>query len=105
MDGDRLRHEFMADHNIWTHVGLVFIRKSNQQEIQLYNNGTRTGTVAWPTGWPTGDPSGVLKIGRQFDGRQNSVDVSAEVDELMFWNRALTQPQITKIAKMARAGA
>ena len=86
--------------NTWTHFGLVYKGKSDGEGISVYQNGNWKRDDFNSKFMITGHPSGILKIGKLHESGFSPSYSSAEVDELMFWNRQLTDQEIATIADM-----
>ena len=100
LNGFYFSTSYSASYNTWIHVGYVFRGKSNGEGILVYRDGTHVRTDDVRSSWSTGNPSGVLKIGRLFTASGAKYS-SAQVDELMFWNRQLSGDEIMTIKNMA----
>ena len=100
LNGGYFSTSYSADYNTWIHVGYVFRGPSNGQGIRVYKDGIYENAGSQKASWSTGTPSGVLKIGRLFEGSDAKYS-RAQVDELMFWNRQLSEDEIRTIKNTA----
>jgi hypothetical protein len=71
--------------NGWQHVACTY----DQQNINLYVNGTVAATAAATAALPTGD--GAWYLGRRWDGADH---YAGRMDEVRIWNRALSASEI-----------
>ena len=77
----------------WMHVALVY--RGPNEEIRLYVNGLPAGEDSTRAPIATAPADGRLKISKLFEG--NGQNSPATIDELLFWNRQLSQAEITAI--------
>ena len=78
----------------WVHLSLVYENPSTRKFF-IYVNGVRVGTATSKTK-PITDTDGFLNLGRHLTV-PNDYRTSATVDELMFYNRALSDEEINTI--------
>ena len=100
LNGSAFQNYYTVTYNTWVHAGLVFRGVSDGEGTMVYIDGTLEITITERVSSTAGNPSGVLKIGRLFEG-SNAKYSSAQVDELMFWNRQLSGDEIMTINNMA----
>ena len=83
----------------WFHLVLNYIGPADGQGITIYKDGILQGSDTSKGGpsYPPGD--GRVVVGRWFTDRDRDY-ASVEVDELTFWNRALTLQEIQAIYYM-----
>ena len=99
-NGSAFQTHYTVTYDTWVHAGLVFRGAADGEGIMIYTDGTLRKTITGRVSSMTGNPSGVLKIGRLFEGSEGRSS-SAQVDELMFWNRQLSGDEIMTIKNMA----
>ena len=79
----------------WTHLVLNYIGPNNGQGIQIYFNGMQIGSDNTKSGtsYQPGD-------GRVILGRHHLRYAGADVDELLFFNKTLSDQEIMDIKNM-----
>ena len=83
IDGDALPN------NVWTHVAMTYDASGGENNFKIYANGNLAGQMTATGELITGN--GIAFIGGDESNRYRT---SVDVDELRFWNRALTQNEI-----------
>ena len=80
----------------WTHIVLNYLGPNNGQGIRIYHNGTEVAsdTTKASHGFSAGD--GRIAVGRYRTNRNDHYG-NAQVDELIFFNQALSQDDITML--------
>ena len=80
----------------WTHVVLNYIGPKNRQGIQIYYDGVQTKNDEVKFAWdiPTGD--GRVVVGRRTTSLEQDY-TGVDVDELMFFNKKLSDQEIMDI--------
>ena len=81
----------------WFHVVFNFIGPNYGQGLRIYYDGDLYGGENFSSSLET-DGDGRVVIGRAFY-EQNDLYASAQVDELLFFNAALTEAEITALSK------
>ena len=84
----------------WTHVVLNYIGPNNGQGIQVYHGGEPAGRGDTKSGLKHSPGDGRVVLGRVFTD-SNSYYASVDVDEISFFNKALTGGDIRYIKNMA----
>ena len=77
-----------------------FIRPDNGQGIQIYHGGELAGRGDTKSGLKHSPGDGRVVLGRVFTD-SNSYYASVDVDEILFFNKALTGGDIRDIKNMA----
>ena len=92
-------YDYFAKPTGWFHLVINYIGPADGQGITIYTNGVLDGsdTEKYKYSWSPGD--GRVVIGRKFTDSDTAY-ASVEVDELTFWNRALTPQEIQAIYNM-----
>ena len=85
----------------WLHVAIVYRGPNEGEGITVYHDGINKGSNTTRDSRITVTPSGIVKIGRRFDEPGNAVYGSSHVDELLFFNYQLSQPEIVIIKNTA----
>ena len=83
----------------WLHVGLVYKGPAEGEGIRLYVNGLPAGDDTTRDPITTAPADGRLKISKLFE-EGNGHNSPATIDELLFWNRQLSQAEITAIKNL-----
>ena len=83
----------------WFHLVLNYIGPADGQGITIYTDGTLQGNGTTKETDPYTPGDGRVVIGREFTDSDEWY-ASVEVDELTFWNRALTLQEIQAIYYM-----
>ena len=84
---------------VWTHIVLNYIGPLNGQGIRIYQNGLQTGydDTLVPGSYSPGD--GRVAVGRVYTD-DNDQHGGVDVDELLFFNQALSDDQIWDVTNM-----
>ena len=94
----RVTDEFNGQSGTWVHVSLVYAKEDNDISFLLYINGKYIQTDRDRSYVSLVKPAGVLQIGRTFNSSSSDPGYSKTVvDELMFWNRQLSEDEIDTI--------
>ena len=97
LDGKFLASANKYDH--WHHVVLSFVKgREDKDEIQIYNNAEKVATDKTKVAGTKSKGNGRIVIGRHFSGSDGKY-ASVEMDELLFFNQALTEKEITLLSK------
>ena len=83
----------------WMHAALVYRGPNQGKGVRLYVNGLPVGEDSTRAPIDTAPADGRLKISKLFEG--NGQNSPATIDELLFWNRQLSQAEITAINNLA----
>ena len=84
----------------WMHVSLVYRGPAEGEGIRLYVDGLPAGDDTSRNPVTTTAPAdGRLKISKLFEGG-NAQKTPTTIDELLFWNRQLSQAEITAIKNL-----
>ena len=83
------------------HVAMIYRGPNDGEGIIVYHDGVDMGNDTTKTSYSYIPPSGVIKIGRLFDEPGTPRYGSAHVDELLFFNYQLSQPEVTMIKDTA----
>ena len=75
-----------------------YIGPNEGQGIRIYQDGNLMGNVTTLTNPYSGKSSGKIVIGRRYPYINNFYS-SVEVDELLFFNQSLTEPEITTLSQ------
>ena len=79
----------------WVHAVMNFIGPDEGQGIRIYNDGRIIGSDTTKTDFTNSPSDGRIVIGRvDFDANSLVFYASVEVDELLIFNRTLTEPEI-----------
>ena len=84
--------------NEWVHGMLNFLGPNNEEGIRIYQNGKHVGNHTTITQASTSESNGRIVIGRAF----TEVDLqysSVEVDQLLLFNLALNEAEITLLSR------
>ena len=83
----------------WHHIVLSFVKgREDKDEIQIYNNAENIATDKTKAVGTNSKGNGRIVIGRHFSGLDGKY-ASVEMDELLFFNQALTETEIKKFSK------
>ena len=82
----------------WTHIVLNFIGPNDGQGIRIYHNGTEVAseTEKYAYSSPTSAGNGKIVSGRRYTDH-NPRYLTMQVDELLYFNSALTPDQIQSL--------
>ena len=85
----------------WFHLVINFDGRMNhiQNSFSSYLNGAMVGIIHGHSGQQGTEGDGRIGIGRLFTD-SNRLYASADIDELMFFNRALPDEQITMLGQL-----
>ena len=84
--------------NEWVHGVLNFLGPNDEEGIRIYENGKHVGNHTTVVQSPTSEPNGRIVIGRVFT-EVNVLYGSVQVDELLFFNRSLTEAEIRMLSQ------
>ena len=73
-------------------------KREDKDEIQIYNNAEKVATDKTKAAGKNSKGNGRIVIGRHFSGSDGKY-ASVEMDELLFFNQALTEKEITLLSK------
>ena len=68
--------------------------------IPVYHDGVFKGNMSQKVPGNKGTPSGIVKIGTSLDPPGTADFTSVYLDELLFWNRQMSQTEIVMIKNM-----
>ena len=80
----------------WTHIVLNYLGPNNGQGIRIYYNGTEVASDTTKTSHGFSAGHGRIVVGRYRTNRNDHYG-NAQVDELIFFNQALSQDDITML--------
>lgn len=102
LDGKFLASVNKYDH--WHHIVLSFVKgREDKDEIQIYNNAEKVATDKTKASGTNSKGNGRIIIGRHFSGLDGKY-ASVEMDELLFFNQALRETEITILSKYTTEG-
>ena len=86
----------------WIHAVLNFIGTNDEEVIRIYNNGVQvTNEEIGQTNRTQSTSDGRIVIGRLYTNEDEDSDyASVQVDELLFFNQTLTEPEIAMLSKI-----
>ena len=84
--------------NEWVHGVLNFLGPNDEEGIRIYENGKHVGNHTIITQSSTTESNGRIVIGRAFT-EINNYYASVQVDELLFFNRSLTEQEIGMLSQ------
>ena len=87
------KSDFVPTPNTWYHLAGVY--DAEAKTLALYINGRFQNSVAFENAWPT---TGKTAIGRAWYGHENVDFLFGSVDDVRFYNTALTRTQIQALA-------
>ena len=83
----------------WTYIVLNYIGPNNGQGIRIYNDGIQTGSDDTKSGGAHPPGEGRILVGRPFL-HSDEFYASFTLDELIFFNRALTMEEIKALGNV-----
>ena len=84
--------------NEWVHGVLNFLGPYDEEGISIYQNGIHVGNHTIITQSSTTEPNGRIVIGRAVT-EVNGFYGSVQVDELLFFNKSLTETEIRMLSQ------
>ena len=82
----------------WVHGVLNFLGPNDEEGIRIYQNGKHVGNHTSMAQSSNTEPNGRIGIGRSFT-EVGDFYGSVQVDELLFFNRNLTEAEITQLSQ------
>ena len=85
--------------NEWVHGVLNFLGPNDGEGIRIYENGKHVGndTTVNLFKSPRNESNGQIVIGRLY--AEHLLEASVQVDELMFFNKSLTEAEIALLSR------
>ena len=80
----------------WNHIVLNYIGPDNGQGIRIYINGAQVESVTTKNGVPYSAGDGRMVLGRE-STNEDARYASMEIDELIFFNKALSTTDIERL--------
>ena len=80
----------------WTNLIFNYLSTNEGDGIQIFYNGEEVGSNSNKQGGPLSTGNGRLVVGRRFT-KSNQDYASVEIDELVFFNRALSNVEVESI--------
>ena len=93
---DGLFQAFPTEFSGWTHVLLNYIGPNNTDGIRVYYNGAEVANDTEKNVSPSSAGDGRIVLGRRYTDKDKDY-ASVQVDELIFFNQALTNDQVELI--------
>ena len=89
---------FVSKPTGWFHVVLNLIGPNNGEGFRIYHDGNMMGRTTEVQGGTYTEGDGRIVIGRRFTGStENHIYTSVTVEELLFFNKALNDTEITML--------
>ena len=81
----------------WVHVTTIYRGPNDGEGMKVYHDGADIGSTTQKFPRQTDTPSGIVKVGRWFDPPGAGGYGSLYLDELLFWNRQISEADIQLI--------
>ena len=83
--------------NEWVHGVLNFLGPNDGEGIRIYENGKHVGNDTIISQSSRNESNGRIVIGRSYT--ELIFDASVQVDEMVFFNKSLTEAEITLLSR------